>query len=41
VTGPGHGEKFRKTLGDGPTGRQLRQAALDKAGAAIGEGCPK
>ena len=39
VTGPGHGEKYRKTLGDGPTGAQLRKAALDKAGRARGAGC--
>jgi hypothetical protein len=41
VTGPGHGEEFRKKLGDGPTGHELRSAALQKAGAAIGAGCPK
>jgi hypothetical protein len=41
VTGPGHGDTFRKTLGDGPTGAQLRQAALDKAGRSIGAGCLK
>lgn len=41
VTGPGHGEAFRKKLGDGPTGRALRQAGLEKAGAAIGAGCLK
>ncbi len=41
VTGKGHGEKFRKTLGDGPTGRQLRQAALERAGRALGAGCVK
>ncbi|RMH44800.1 MAG: hypothetical protein D6689_01405 [Deltaproteobacteria bacterium] len=41
VTGPGHGEAFRARLGDGPTGRQLRRAALEAAGAAIGEGCDK
>lgn len=41
VTGPGHGEKLHAKLGDGPTGRELRGAALDKAGAAIGRGCPK
>jgi hypothetical protein len=41
VTGPGHGEAFRKELGDGPTGHQLRSAALKKAGASIGEGCLK
>lgn len=41
VTGPGHGEAFRKKLGDGPTGRELRKAGLEKAGAAIGAGCIK
>jgi len=41
VTGPGHGEEFRKQLGDGPTGLELRSAALKKAGAGVGEGCPK
>lgn len=41
VTGPGHGEEFRKKLGDGPTGRELRKAALEKAGASIGAGCTK
>jgi hypothetical protein len=41
VTGAGHGEKFRATLGAGPTGRQLRKAALDKAGRALGAGCMK
>ncbi len=41
VVGPGHGEHFAQELGPGPTGRQLRQAGLDKAGAALGAGCPK
>jgi hypothetical protein len=41
VTGPGHGEAFRKTLGDGTTGRELRKAALDKAGEGVGAGCGK
>ena len=41
VTGPGHGEAFRKQLGPGPTGRELRQKALDVAGRSIGAGCPK
>lgn len=41
VTGPGHGEAYRKRLGDGPTGDELRRAALERAGAAIGEGCLK
>lgn len=31
VLGPGHGEKARETLGAGPTGRELRRAAVDKA----------
>ncbi len=41
VTGEGHGEDFRKKLGDGPTGLALRTAALKKAGLTIGDGCPK
>ncbi|MEM9489894.1 MAG: multiheme c-type cytochrome [Myxococcota bacterium] len=41
VTGPGHGEEFRQKLGDGPTGRELRSAALKKAGKSIGAGCYK
>jgi DNA-binding response OmpR family regulator len=41
VTGPGHGEALRKELGDGPTGRELRAAALEKAGREIGAGCKK
>jgi hypothetical protein len=41
VTGPGHGEKLRAELGDGPTGRQLRSAALAKAGRDLGAGCVK
>lgn len=31
VLGPGHGEKARAALGDGPTGHQLRSAAMAKA----------
>ena len=41
ITGPGHGEKFRKTLGDGPTGGALRKAALAKAGSSLGAGCTR
>ena len=41
IVGPGHGEKARALLGDGPTGRELRAAGLAKAGKAIGAGCPK
>jgi hypothetical protein len=41
VTGKGHGEALRAKLGNGPTGQALRAAALAKAGAAIGAGCPK
>lgn len=41
VTGTDHGEDFRTELGDGPTGHELRAAALKKAGALIGPGCPK
>ena len=38
VLGPGHGEQARARLGDGPTGGQLRKAALEKAGR-MGPGC--
>ena len=38
IVGPGHGEKARAALGDGPTGGQLRKAALEKAGR-MGPGC--
>lgn len=41
VLGPGHGEKRRKQLGDGPTGAQLRKAALDRAGRTLGAGCTR
>jgi hypothetical protein len=41
VVGVGHGAARREALGDGPTGRQLRAAGLDKAGRAIGKGCAK
>ncbi|HVH99941.1 MAG TPA: multiheme c-type cytochrome [Enhygromyxa sp.] len=37
VLGPGHGAEARAKLGDGPTGRQLRAAGLEKAGG----GCKK
>ncbi len=39
IVGTGHGDERRKQLGDGPTGHELRKAALDKAGKAIGAGC--
>lgn len=39
VLGPGHGADLRAQLGDGPTGQQLRKAALDKAGRDLGAGC--
>lgn len=39
VLGKGHGEAARQALGDGPTGQQLRSAALDKAGRDLGPGC--
>jgi hypothetical protein len=39
IVGPGHGEELRKKLGDGPTGAQLRKAALDKAGRELGARC--
>ncbi len=41
ILGPGHGEAARKKLGDGPTGAQLRKAALDKAGRTLGAGCSR
>ncbi|HTJ43005.1 MAG TPA: multiheme c-type cytochrome [Kofleriaceae bacterium] len=41
ILGPGHGEKARKALGDGPTGHELRAAGLAKAGKEIGPGCSK
>jgi len=41
VLGPGHGEALRKQLGDGPTGAQLRKAAIDKAGRTLGAGCTR
>ncbi len=34
VLGAGHGQKRREMLGEGPTGRELRQAGFDKAGGA-------
>jgi hypothetical protein len=34
ILGPGHGEAARKRLGDGPTGGQLRRAAMARAQAA-------
>lgn len=41
IVGPGHGEALRKKLGDGPTGHELRKAALDKAGRTLGAGCTR
>lgn len=41
ITGPGHAPDLRASLGAGPTGLSLRQAALKKAGALIGKRCPK
>ncbi|MEO8701617.1 MAG: multiheme c-type cytochrome [Kofleriaceae bacterium] len=41
VVGEGHGADLRKKLGDGPTGAQLRKAALDKAGRDVGAGCTR
>ncbi|MGN6109475.1 MAG: multiheme c-type cytochrome [Kofleriaceae bacterium] len=38
VVGPGHGQALRDKLGNGPTGGQLRKAAIDKAGR-LGPGC--
>lgn len=34
IVGPGHGEAARKALGEGPTGGELRRAAMAKAQAA-------
>ena len=34
ILGPGHGAKAREGLGEGPTGHELRSAALAKAKAA-------
>ncbi|MEO6776382.1 MAG: multiheme c-type cytochrome [Kofleriaceae bacterium] len=41
IVGPGHGEKRRAKLGDGPTGQSLRKAALDKAGKSLGANCTR
>ncbi|MGE5183678.1 MAG: multiheme c-type cytochrome [Acidobacteriota bacterium] len=41
ILGPGHGADLRKKLGDGPTGHELRKAALDKAGRTLGAGCTR
>jgi len=41
IVGPGHGEKRRAKLGDGPTGASLRKAALDKAGKSLGANCTR
>ncbi|HLL24262.1 MAG TPA: multiheme c-type cytochrome, partial [Kofleriaceae bacterium] len=38
IVGPGHGADARARLGDGPSGGQLRKAALAKAGR-MGPGC--
>jgi hypothetical protein len=38
VTGPGHGANLRTQLGNGPTGGELRKAALAKAGR-MGPNC--
>ncbi len=38
IVGPGHAPKARDKLGDGPTGGELRKAALAKAGRS-GPGC--
>lgn len=39
IVGKGHGEALRRALADGPTGHELRKAALDKAGRNLGSGC--
>jgi hypothetical protein len=41
IVGEGHGADLRKKLGDGPTGHDLRKAALDKAGRTLGAGCTR
>ncbi len=41
ILGKGHGERDRQRLGDGPTGKSLRAAALEKAGKLLGPGCMK
>ena len=41
ITGKGHGELFRKKLGQGNTGKELRTRALLKAGKTMGKHCPK
>jgi hypothetical protein len=41
IVGKGHGEDVRKKLGDGPTGHELRHAALAKAGTVLGSGCTR
>jgi hypothetical protein len=41
IVGPGHGEKRRAKLGEGPTGATLRKAALDKAGKSVGANCTR
>ena len=41
IVGEGHGNGRRRKLGDGPTGRELRAAGLEKAGKQLGEGCTK
>jgi 2',3'-cyclic-nucleotide 2'-phosphodiesterase (5'-nucleotidase family) len=41
IVGPGHGEDRRKALGNGPTGRELRTAGLERAGKTLGAGCTK
>jgi hypothetical protein len=41
VVGEGHGAALRKKLGAGPTGAELRKAALDKAGRDVGAGCTR
>ncbi len=41
ILGHGHGEKRRAQLGAGPTGHELRQAALEKANQGVGANCPR
>jgi hypothetical protein len=37
VIGPGHGEDARDALGEGPTGKSLRRAAMARARASSGK----
>jgi hypothetical protein len=41
IVGPGHDPKAREKLGNGPTGHELRKAAIDKAGRQVGANCTR